>query len=228
MSMERMSRWQRKVTKWYSATSKRIHIIVNPPRIAADNFLSLHSNMSATARNQDQPTLIYEAELFSVCTKLHTRTISSYIGIIMAWPLHEDFEVAQGLEMGFPTLGEIDCHNLKSNSMRKIVMNSPKTVQLVLPLTTKEVDKKQTWKFKNANYKREKINLFLLQRCHAKTFRDQTILPMIEVDTLNRMNRSAWLFLFLTSWPSKYFWKDTVAWMFYQGCINKKDCLLGF
>lgn len=44
-----MEMWQRKVTKLYSTTSNRNHITVIAIKSAADTFLFLHNNKSATA-----------------------------------------------------------------------------------------------------------------------------------------------------------------------------------
>lgn len=48
-NMVRMERWQRRVRKWYSATSNRNHISVTPARIPADKCLFLHNKISAAA-----------------------------------------------------------------------------------------------------------------------------------------------------------------------------------
>jgi hypothetical protein len=44
-----MEMWQKRVTKLYSTTSKRNHMIVIPIKSATDTFLFFHNNTSATA-----------------------------------------------------------------------------------------------------------------------------------------------------------------------------------
>lgn len=52
MSIRAMRMWHRRVTRLYSTTSKRNQIIENPATIAAVNFLSFHSKISATAKSK--------------------------------------------------------------------------------------------------------------------------------------------------------------------------------
>lgn len=47
----RIEAWQTKVSRWYSANSKRTHIAVTPPSTPADTFLFLHKKISAAASN---------------------------------------------------------------------------------------------------------------------------------------------------------------------------------
>lgn len=49
-AMNSMRVSQRRDTKWYSSTCRKNHNAVNPNKIAAADFLSFHSSMSATAR----------------------------------------------------------------------------------------------------------------------------------------------------------------------------------
>jgi len=52
MSIRAMRMWQSRVTRLYSTTSKRNQTIENPATIAADDFMSFHSKISATVKSE--------------------------------------------------------------------------------------------------------------------------------------------------------------------------------